>query len=144
MTAAINVARAARPTSERYARPPRGGLRSEWGKSVRYPRSALAGVVQLVRTPACHAGGRRFESGRSRLIRAANLRIPASSVARLLLQASLPASLDCSVLALRRDRLRRSLSRSRLVGLIETFPRRTSRTMADGAHCRTLAQTADR
>ena len=25
-----------------------------------------AGVVQLVRTPACHAGGRRFESGRSR------------------------------------------------------------------------------
>jgi diguanylate cyclase (GGDEF)-like protein len=27
-----------------------------------------AGVVQLVRTPACHAGGRRFESGRSRSV----------------------------------------------------------------------------
>ena len=33
---------------------------------LRYPRRTPAGVAQLVRAPACHAGGRRFESGRSR------------------------------------------------------------------------------
>ena len=38
---------------------------SEW-ELHRYPRPSLAGVAQLVRAPACHAGGRRFESGRSR------------------------------------------------------------------------------
>ena len=35
---------------------------------LRYARPPSAGVVQLVRTPACHAGGRRFESGRSRSV----------------------------------------------------------------------------
>ena len=38
--------------------------RSRIGRPLGFERPA--GVVQLVRTPACHAGGRRFESGRSR------------------------------------------------------------------------------
>ena len=36
------------------------------GGSIPSPPTINGGVVQLVRTPACHAGGREFESRHSR------------------------------------------------------------------------------
>ena len=57
------------PVSERFALDRKEALREKGFRMLIYSASAkklAGGVVQLVRTSACHAEGREFESRRSR------------------------------------------------------------------------------